>query len=78
MKMKEKTRIYMKNRASALFSDSIDDIYITYFSERLFTVDAREFIYRGVFPTFLAKKSCGWWLTRRRMEIYTKISEEKI
>ena len=35
-------------------------------------------IYRGVFPTFLAKKSCGWWLTRRKMEIYTKISEEKI
>ena len=34
-------------------------------------------IYRGVFPTFLAKKSYGWWLTRRRMEIYTKISEEK-
>ena len=30
-------------------------------------------IYRGVFPTFLAKKSCGWWLTRRRMEIYKNI-----
>ena len=35
-------------------------------------------IYRGVFPTFPTKKSYGWWLTRRRMEIYTKISEEKI
>ena len=35
-------------------------------------------IYREVFPTFLAKKSYGWWITRRRMEIYTKISEEKI
>ena len=28
IKMKEKTRIYMKNRASALFSDSIYDISI--------------------------------------------------
>ena len=35
-------------------------------------------IYREVFPTFLAKKSYGSWITRRRMEIYTKISEEKI
>ena len=35
-------------------------------------------IYREVFPTFLAKKSYGWWITRRRMEIYTKISEENI
>ena len=34
-------------------------------------------IYIDVFPTFLAKKSYGWWITRRRMEIYTKISEEK-
>ena len=77
IKMKEKTRIYMKNRASALFLDSI--YWITRYGGPLpFTVDAREFIYRGVFPTFLAKKSCGWWLTRRRMEIYTKISEEKI
>ena len=33
---------------------------------------------REVFPTFLAKKSYGSWITRRRMEIYTKISEEKI
>ena len=35
-------------------------------------------IYREVFPTLLAKKSYGWWITRRIMEIYTKISEEKI
>ena len=35
-------------------------------------------IYREVFPTFLAKKSYGWWITRRRMEMYTKISEENI
>ena len=42
-----------------------------------FTMDAREYIYREVFPTFLAKKSYGSWITRRRMEIYTKISEEK-
>ena len=34
-------------------------------------------IYREVFPTFLAKKSYGWWIARRRMEIYTKISEKK-
>ena len=33
-------------------------------------------IYRDVFPTFLTKKSYGWWITRRRMEIYTKISEK--
>ena len=29
------------------------------------------------FPTFLAKKSYDWWITRRRMEIYTKISKIK-
>ncbi|RVW54680.1 Histone acetyltransferase GCN5 [Vitis vinifera] len=34
-------------------------------------------IYRDVFPTFPTKKSYGWWITRRRMEIYTKISEER-
>ena len=34
-------------------------------------------IYREVFPTFLAKKSYDWWITMRRMEIYTKISERK-
>ena len=34
-------------------------------------------IYREVFPTFLAKKSYDWWITRRRMEIYTKISIRK-
>ena len=34
-------------------------------------------INREVFPTFLANKSYDWWITRRRMEIYTKISEEK-
>ena len=30
-----------------------------------------------VFPTFLANKSYDWWITRRRMEIYTKISKRK-
>ena len=35
-------------------------------------------IYREVFPTFLSKKSYGWWITRRRMEIYTKYLKEKI
>ena len=34
-------------------------------------------IYREVFPTFLAKKSYDWWITMRRMEIYTKISKRK-
>ena len=34
-------------------------------------------IYREFFPTFLAKKSYDWWITRRRMEIYTKISKRK-
>ena len=37
----------------------------------------QENIYRDVFPTFLTKKSYGQWITRRRIEIYTKISEEK-
>ena len=74
--MKEKTRIYMKNRASALFVDYI--YWITYMITSLFLQWMQGNIYRGVFPTFLAKKSCGWWLTRRKMEIYTKISEEKI
>ena len=77
-KTNEKTRIYMKNRASALFVDSIYDISI-YFS---LLYDALQWmqgnIYREVFPTFLTKKSYGWWIIRRRMKIYTKISEEKI
>ena len=34
-------------------------------------------INREVFPTFLANKSYDWWITRRRMEIYTKISKRK-
>ena len=29
------------------------------------------------FPNLITKKSYGWWITRRRMEIYTKISKEK-
>ena len=29
------------------------------------------------FPNLITKESYGWWITRRRMEIYTKISEEK-
>ena len=36
-----------------------------------------ENIYTEVFPTFLSKKSYDWWITRRRMEIYTKISKRK-
>ena len=34
-------------------------------------------INREVFPIFLANKSYDWWITRRRMEIYTKISKRK-
>ena len=74
-KTNEKTRIYMKNRASALFVDSIYDISIYYI---LLLQWMQGNIYRDVFPTFLTKKSYGWWITRRRMEIYTEISEEKI
>ena len=29
------------------------------------------------FPNLITKESYNWWVTRRRMEIYTKISEEK-
>ena len=71
-KKKWKIRIYMKNRASALFVDSI--YWITYI---LLLQWMQGNIYRDVFPTFLTKKSYGWWITRRRMEIHTKISEEK-
>ena len=35
-------------------------------------------IYREVFPTFLAKKSYGWWMTRRRMEIIQKYLKKNI
>ena len=42
IKRNEKTRIYMKNRASALFVDFIYDISI--YSLIPFTMDAREYI----------------------------------
>ena len=29
------------------------------------------------FPNLITKESYNWWVTRRRMKIYTKISEEK-
>ena len=29
------------------------------------------------FPNLITKESYNWWVTRRRMGIYTKISEEK-
>ena len=29
------------------------------------------------FPNLITKESYNWWVTRTRMEIYTKISEEK-
>ena len=63
-----------KNRARlCIFYILIDLDYIIL--HPLITVDAREYIYRDIFPTFLTKKSYGWWITRRRMEIYTKISK---
>ena len=34
-------------------------------------------IYRDVFPTFLAKKSYGWWITRRKWGFRHKKSEAK-
>ena len=74
--MKEKTRIYIKNRASALFVDSIYWITYMIYDDLLQWMQGN--IYRDIFPTFPTKKSYGWWITRRRMEIYTKISEEKI
>ena len=45
MKMKEKTRIYMKNRASALFLDSIYDISIYYILPRV----SPESVYKRVY-----------------------------
>ena len=30
-----------------------------------------------LFPNLITKESYNWWLTRKRMENYTKISEEK-
>ena len=30
-----------------------------------------------LFPNLITKESYGWWITRRRMEIYTQISEGK-
>ena len=77
-KTNEKTRIYMKNRASVLFIDSIYDIYILLYISLYRLQWMQGNIYREVFPTFLAKKYYGWWITRRRMEIYTKIYEENI
>ena len=55
-----------EKQSKALYILYIDRYYIY---DDMITVDAKEYIYRGVFPTFLAKKSYGWWLTRRRMEI---------
>ena len=34
-------------------------------------------IYRDVFPTFLAKKSYGWWITRRVWGFRHQISKAK-
>ena len=35
-------------------------------------------IYREVFPTFLAKKSYDWWITRRKWKFIQKYLKEKI
>ena len=53
-KTNEKTRIYMKNRASALFVDSIYDISILYILLYLLQWMQGN-IYRDVFPAFLTK-----------------------
>ena len=73
-KTNEKTRIYMKNRASALF---VDSIYEYLYIDRSSLQWMQGNIYREVFPTFLSKKSYGWWITRRRMEIYTKYLKKR-
>ena len=72
-KTNEKTRIYKKNRARLCIFYIFIYLYIDQY--RLQWMKGN--IYREVFPTFLAKKSYGWWVIRRRIEIYTKISEEK-
>ena len=68
--MKEKEK-----QSKALYILYIDRFYILIYLYLLQWMQGN--IYREVFPTFLAKKSYDWWITRRRMEIYTKISEEK-
>ena len=77
-KTNEKTRIYMKNRASALFVDSIYDISISYIlpPERLLRVFTKEFIEQGNLPFlgyFLAKELHEWLNTRRKWKLYKNI-----
>ena len=78
----------MKNRASALFFDSIYDIsisrWITWCPENKLLRAIYKENYKTKymrlftpFPNLITKESYNWWVTRRRMEIYTKISEEK-
>ena len=66
MKMKEKEKTEQGS------------VYSIYLSIYIFLQWMQGNIYRDVFPTFLTKKSYAWWITRRRMEIYIKISKEKI
>ena len=66
MKMKEKEKTEQGS------------VYSIYLSIYIFLQWMQGNIYRDIFPTFLTKKSYSWWITKRRMEIYTKISEEKI
>ena len=68
----------MKNEREGKQSKALYILYMIYMIHDDVLQWMQGNIYRDVFPTFLAKKSCGWWLTRRRMEIYTKISEENI
>ena len=65
--MKEKEK-----QSKALYILYIDRFYILIYLYILQWM--QENIYRDVFPTFLTKKFYGWWITMRRMEIYTKIS----
>ena len=69
----------MKNRASALFVDSI--YWITYISHPPLTVDAREFIQEGNLPFlgyFLAKELHEWLNTRRKWKFIQKYMKKNI
>ena len=69
----------MKNRASALFVDSI--YWITYYISDDDTVDAREFIQEGNLPFlgyFLAKELHEWLNTRRKWKFRHKNLKKNI
>ena len=53
-------------------------LYMIYLSINIFYSGCKGIYIEKFFQSFLAKKSYDSWITRRRMEIYTKISEENI